>query len=273
MKARAVFFVSDRTAITAEALGSSLLAQFPAVTLIRHTLRFIDTPAKAEEAAHRIRVARAETDAPPLIFSTLIDPGIREVVARSGGVLFDLVHTFIHPLEQVLGEQSSHTVGRTHGMRDLRAYGLRIEAVNFALATDDGLSPRSYAQSDVIVLGVSRSGKTPTCLYLALTFGIRAANVPLTEETLATGLLPPGLETHRAKLFGLTIDASRLQAIRAERRPDSSYASLQTCQQEVRRAEQLFHREHIPSLPTTSVSIEEIATSIIDAMRLERRLG
>ncbi|MHB1952040.1 MAG: posphoenolpyruvate synthetase regulatory kinase/phosphorylase PpsR [Acidiferrobacteraceae bacterium] len=273
MTTRAVFFVSDRTGITAEALGSSVLAQFSGVALTRHTLRFIDTPAKAEEAARRIRAARAETDAEPLIFSTLIDPAIRSAVVQSGGILFDLVDTFIHPLEQVLGEKSSHTVGQTHGIRDVRAYGLRIDAVNFALATDDGLTSRNHTQSDVIVLGVSRSGKTPTCLYLALTFGIHAANVPLTEETLGTGILPPELEAHRAKLFGLTIDASRLQAVRSERRPDSPYASLQTCREEVRRAEQLFHQERIPFLSTTAISIEEIATSIIDMMGLERRIG
>jgi len=273
MQTRVVFFVSDRTAITVEGLGNSLLTQFSGTTFTRHTLRFIDTPEKAQEVAAEIRRAAHASGTRPIIFSTLIDANIRRIVAESGGVFFDFVDTFIGPLEAEFKQASSHAIGKAHGLVDNSRYNLRMDAVNFALATDDGLATKNYQQADLIVAGVSRSGKTPTCLYLALTFGIYAANYPLTMEDLDETRIPPQLGTHRPKLFGLTIDPVRLHGIRNERRPDSHYASMRQCQYEVRQAEALFRQNSIPFLATTTMSVEEIAATIVHELRLEWRLG
>ena len=263
-----VFFVSDRTAITAEALGNSLLTQFGEIEFSRHTIRFIDTPERAHAAAEEIRRAQSDTGARPIVFSTLIDSEMRRIVAESGGVFFDFVDTFVGPLEKELKKRSTHTIGKAHSLGDKSKYGLRMDAVNFALATDDGLTTKNYDQADLIVVGVSRSGKTPTCLYLALTFGIHAANYPLTVEDLDEIRIPPTLNSHRSKLFGLTIDPARLQGIRNERRPDSQYSSIKQCQYEVRQAEALFRRNDIPFIATTTMSVEEIAASIVHQMGL-----
>ncbi|MHB8455302.1 MAG: posphoenolpyruvate synthetase regulatory kinase/phosphorylase PpsR [Acidiferrobacterales bacterium] len=272
METRAIFFVSDRTALTAEGLGNSLLTQFDATAFTRHTMRFIDTPDKARTVSAQIRRAAHETGTRPIIFSTLIDSDLRRIVAESGGVFFDFVDTFIGPLEAELKQRSSQTVGKAHVVVDKSRYNLRMDAVNFALATDDGLTTNSYEQADLIVVGVSRSGKTPTCLYMALTFGIYAANYPLTTEDLGEARIPAGLAHHRRKLFGLTIDPVRLQGIRSERKPDSQYASLKNCQYEVRQAEALFRENDISFLATTAMSVEEIATTIAHRMKLEWRL-
>jgi hypothetical protein len=269
---RIVFFVSDRTGITAETLGHTLLTQFPNISFRREMRRFVDTPAKAQAVAQEIDRAAHETGVRPLVFSTLIDAAIREAVAGANGVLFDFVDAFIGPIEKELAQSSSHAVGRTHGMTDVPRYNLRIDAVNHALALDDGLNTKDYGRADVIVLGVSRCGKTPTCLYLALSFGIYAANYPLTPEDLDDLRLPAALKPHRDRLFGLTIAPARLQQIRRERRPEAAYSSLKQCEYEVRQAEVLYRQEGIPHLDTTAMSVEEIATNILESRKLTGRL-
>ena len=270
---RAVFFVSDRTGITAETLGLSLLTQFNGIKFKKHARRFIDSLEKARGVADEIRRAAKETGSRPIVFSTLIDEHMRQAVSTADSVFFDLVYTFITPLEETLGQKSSHTIGRARESMDQSKYNLRMDAVNYALTTDDGLHTQDYGHADVIVLGVSRSGKTPTCLYLALTFGVYAANYPLTEEDLQDLRLPAKLATHRGQLFGLSIDPERLQQIRRERKAEGAYASLKRCQYETAQAEALFRQEGIPSLPTTTMSVEEIATTILHHMKLQWRLS
>jgi regulator of PEP synthase PpsR (kinase-PPPase family) len=271
---RDVFFVSDRTGITAETLGLSLLAQFNEIRLKKHTHRFIDSLEKAQAVAEDIRRSARENNAPPIVFSTLVDEDMRHAVAAvTEAVFFDLVDTFITPLETALGQRSTHTIGRPRSAIDQNKYGVRMDAVNFALTTDDGLRTPDYGRADVIVLGVSRCGKTPTCLYLALTFGVYAANYPLTDEDLEDMRLPPVLAPHHARLFGLTIDPVRLQQIRYERKATGNYATLKRCQYETAQAEALFRAENIPHLPVTAVSVEEIATTILHRMKLQWRLA
>ena len=268
--AREVFFVSDRTGLTAEALGQSLLAQFGGLSFRRRHLRFIDTPKKAREAVALIARSRGTGGERPIVFSTLVDEDVRGIVAAAEATVLDLVGTFIQPLEAALGQPSNHTVGHLHGHIEANDYNQRMDAVNYALATDDGLTHREYEPADVILLGVSRSGKTPTCLYLALTFGLYAANYPLTPEELDAPALPARLTRQRAKLYGLTLDPVRLSQLRQERRRQSEYASLKQCQYEVRQAEALYRHERVPFIASTTVSIEEIAATIVDAMGLDR---
>jgi Uncharacterized protein conserved in bacteria len=268
---RTVFFVSDRTGITAETLGHSLLTQFD-VDMEQITLPFVDTPERARLALRQIEEANQANGERSIIFSTVIDTEVRSILRSANAVMFDFFETFISPLEQELKMPSSHMVGRSHGLRDNTTYDIRIDAMNYALNHDDGVTTHHYKQADVILVGVSRSGKTPTCIYMALQYGIYAANYPLTEEDLEDGGLPKLLEPYRAKLYGLTIQPERLQQVRFERRPNSRYASASQCQYEVARAEAIFRREGIPFVNTTTMSIEEIATTILHERKLKRRL-
>lgn len=266
-----MFFVSDQTGVTAETMGHSLLTQFDGLDFKPVTLPFISTPDKACETVARIDAAAAADGARPLVFSTLVNDEIRDVVKCADCLYLDFFDAFLAPMEQELQQASSHAAGRAHGMTDLDAYTARINATNFALANDDGTQTRDYGRADVILVGVSRSGKTPTCLYMALQYGIYAANYPITEDDLERARLPVPVEPHRHKLFGLTIRPERLHQIRQERRPDSKYASMPQCTFEVREAERLLGRHGIPYLDTADCSIEEIASRILERMQIERR--
>lgn len=272
-KRRTIFFISDSTAITAETLGQSLLTQFEPLEFDQVTLPFIDTFSKAGRALMQINKDANTKGIRPIVFSTLINPDLRRLFKNSSCIFFDFFDTFISRLESELGMRSSHTIGRYHGLIDDSVYSVRIDAMNYAMGTDDGISTKDYDQAEVILLGVSRSGKTPTCLYLGLQFGIYAANYPLTEETLLKRhvTLPKALVPFRKKLFGLTISPERLQRIRSGRMPNTRYASLSQCQLEVAMTESLFESEMIPFVNVTSMSIEEISATVLLECKLQRR--
>jgi [pyruvate, water dikinase]-phosphate phosphotransferase / [pyruvate, water dikinase] kinase len=267
---RTVFFVSDQTGVTAETMGHSLMTQFEGVEFRAVTLPFVSSVDKAHEAVRRINGA-GEAGLRPIVFSTLVQDELRAIVMQANGLFLDFFAAFVGPLERELALRSTHRAGRAHGIADLAAYTTRINATNFALANDDG-GGGDYAHADVVLVGVSRVGKTPTCVYMALQYGVFAANYPFTEEDLEAGKLPTSLEAHRSKLYALTIKPERLQQIRSERRPDSRYASRAQVQYELRAAEALFARYRIPSLETTECSIEEIASRILNTTGIERRL-
>ena len=269
---RTVFFVSDGTGITAQMLGHSLLTQFDKVEFDQVTLPFVDSIDKAQECLERIEREALRGNGRPIVFSTLVNGDVREVVRRSNAVFLDFFETFIDPLEAGLGVKSSHTIGRSHSAMDKLEYRQRIEAINFTMAHDDGASHRELADADVILVGVSRSGKTPTSLYLALQFGVKAANYPLIPEDLERRQLPQALQSCRSKLYGLTIAPERLREIRQERRPDSQYADAANCRYEVEQAELMMAREGIRSINSTAKSIEEIATTILRELRIERHV-
>jgi regulator of PEP synthase PpsR (kinase-PPPase family) len=268
---RTVFFVSDQTGVTAETLGHSLMTQFEGLEIRAVTLPFVLSVDKAHEAVRRINRAAAEEGVRPIIFSTLVQDELRAIVVQANGLFLDMFSAFVGPLERELNMRSTHRAGRAHGIADLAAYTTRINATNFSLANDDGTGG-DYAHADVILVGVSRVGKTPTCVYMALQYGVFAANYPLTDDDLENGRLPARLESFRKKLFALTIAPERLQQIRTERRPESRYASRPQVTYELRTAEALFARYMIPSLDTTECSIEEIASRILNTTGIERRL-
>ena len=272
MTRRTVFFVSDQTGVTAETMGHSLLTQFEGQEFRQVTLPFIATLDKAEEAVRKINATGHEDGLRPIVFSTLVKEDLRRVVKLSNGLFLDFFDAFLGPLEGELEVKSTERAGRAHGIADQGAYVARIDATNFALAADDGAVSADYERADVILIGVSRSGKTPTCIYMAMQYGVFAANYPFTEDDFDSKHLPAPVRGHTRKLFGLTIGPTRLQQIRNERRPGSRYASIAQCEFEVRSAENLFHRHGIPSIDTTECSIEEIASRIIDRMGIERRL-
>jgi regulator of PEP synthase PpsR (kinase-PPPase family) len=269
---RTVFFVSDGTGITAEALGHSLLTQFEGVEFQQVVEPFVDSLAKAEECVARIAAARTRSGARPIVFCTLVNDDIRAALIAADALVLDFFEGFLNPLESELGTRSSHTVGRSHSVANAKEYLDRIEAINFALGHDDGLGNEDLGKADVILVGVSRSGKTPTCLYMALQLGVKAANYPLTPDDFDRGTLPGAVEPHLGKLYGLTIAPERLAEIRHERRPDSRYARLENCRYEVGEAERLMRRHGIAWLNSTTRSIEEIATKIMQDVKLERRV-
>ncbi len=272
MSERSVFFLSDQTGITAETLGHSLLTQFEGQKFRQVTLPFIDSDDKAHEAVAKINAAASDGGGRPLVFSTLVQDEFRSVVRQSEGLYLDIFDVFLEPLEKELQQTATHTAGRAHGMSDIESYMKRIEATNFALANDDGGMARNYEMADVILIGVSRSGKTPTCLYLALQYGVYAANYPLTDEELDNGALPDFLVKEKEKLFGLTIAPTRLQQIRKERRALGKYSSAQQVRYELREAQKLFKKYGIPHVDTTEFSIEEIASRILNNTGVERRV-
>jgi len=269
---RTAFFISDGTGITAETLGNSLLAQFEHIEFERITIPYVDNAESAKEAVRKINKAADIDGKQPVIFDTIVDQSIREMIYNANGFMMDVFESFLKPLESVLESSSSYSVGKSHSISDGDSYKVRIDAVHFALDNDDGARTRYYDQADVILIGVSRSGKTPTCLYLALQFGIKAANYPLTEDDLDDVQLPKPLRAHRDKLFGLSIEAERLAAIRTERKSNSKYASLRQCESEIRGAEAIYNRFKIPYLNSTHASVEEISTRILAKTKIERRL-
>jgi regulator of PEP synthase PpsR (kinase-PPPase family) len=269
---RTVFFVSDGTGITAENLGQSLLTQFEQIEFDKKSFPYINDIEKANTVVAAIEQSYKTHLVKPLVFATLVNDAVHQIISKSPCLFFDFFKQFIDPLEAELQIKSSHTIGRTHGLINYQNYMQRINAVNYALANDDGINIRDFDQADFILIGASRSGKTPTCLYLALQFGMYAANYPLTEEDLVTLELPKCLLKYKNKLFGLLIDAQRLTQIRQERKPNSRYASLDQCTKEIQQAEKIYHREKIPYLSTTTRSIEEIATEILTLSGTKKRI-
>ena len=212
---RTVFFISDRTGITAEMLGNSLLTQFENIQFQRITIPFVDSPERAAEAVQQVNATAAEEGRRPIVVSSVVDEVTSETIRREVDALtLDMFQIFIQPLEAELGAKSSHAAGRSHGIANTHEYFARMEAINFTQAYDDGAATRDLDKAQVILVGVSRCGKTPTSLYLALQFGIRVANFPLTPDDFADRRLPGSVAPFRERLFGLTIQPERLREIR-----------------------------------------------------------
>ena len=269
---RTVFFVSDSTGITAETFGHSLLAQFPDIRFQQVRMPFINEVSKARDCARQIQKVADETGQRPIVFSSLVNPESVDALceSRNSALFIDLFEQFIEPLETELEQRSTHTIGRFHGVAESSDYKKRIEAINFAMTHDDGVSTAAdLVEANVILVGVSRSGKTPTSLYLAMQFGVKAANYPLIPEDFERNKLPGELHEFRSKLFGLTISPDRLTLIRQERRPNSHYASLENCRYEIDAAQKLMHRENIRWLDSTTKSIEEISATIMQTVRID----
>lgn len=269
---RSVFLISDGTGITVESFANSVLSQFPDFEFQYHAHPYTDSVEKIEAICEKIHANFELYHTEPLIFLTMVHADMIKPLMNTPCHIFDFLNPMIDSLENILKSKSLDQAGRAHGFLSSKRYDQRIDAINYALNCDDGLGPQNYEKADVILIGVSRCGKTPSCLYMALQFGIYTANYPITEESIDAQYLPQSLKAHKNKLFGLTISPQRLHHIRSERRPNSSYATLAQCQYEVTTVESLYHQQKIPFLDSTHYSIEEISTRIMSHMHIKRRI-
>lgn len=265
---RTAFYISDGTAITSEVFGHALLSLFP-VEFDHVTIPFVETIDKAQEVVQQINRASKSSGEKPFVFHTFVNPEIRETIDNSQGVIYNFLEHFVQPVEQELGVTAKPKTHRTHSIHE-NSYDFRIDAVNFALANDDGSKVTNYEHADVILVGVSRSGKTPTALYLALQYGVKAANYPFTDDDMDELALPDFLKKHKKKIFGLSIAPDRLHEIRDGRMANSKYSSARQCRMEIREVEKLYKKEKIPFLNTTKLSVEEISAKILSETGLQR---
>lgn len=264
---RDAYFVSDSTGITAETLGSALLANFPGVRFRRHTVPFVDSLDGARAVTAGIREVAAE-GAAPIVFTTVKSAQILAELESSGAVMIDLLGGHLRELEVSLGSTASEQLGQFHGVGDAERYFARMRAVEYAIEHDDGQSMRALDIADVIIIAPSRCGKTPTTMYLALQYGLLVANYPLTDDDFPADDLPRTVAKYATKCFGLTTTPLRLSQVRHERRPDSTYSSLAQCTLEIRRAEDLYRRNRVPFLNSSTKSVEEMSAVIMQSMRL-----
>ncbi|MCE2706338.1 MAG: kinase/pyrophosphorylase [Proteobacteria bacterium] len=268
---KSVFFISDRTGITTESLGNALLTQFGSVDFRREVMPFVDTVHKADQAIMKINNHYMHEGIRPIVFTSIINPEIRNKFKLNYVCYMDFFESFIPALEEEIGQQASLAIGQSHGISDEGKYYKRIDAIDYSLYNDDGVTSKNFDEADVILIGVSRVGKTPTCLYLAINYGIKAANYPLAETDLKHDKLPKALVPHHGKLFGLTIDVDRLHFIRTNRLPNTEYAKISTCTSEIAAAEHIMQVYDIPYLNTSRRSIEEIAVAIMQSINLHRK--
>ncbi|PAY03293.1 phosphoenolpyruvate synthase regulatory protein [Pseudoalteromonas sp. HM-SA03] len=265
---RTAFYISDGTAITSEVFGHATLSMFP-VEFNHQTIPFVETVKKANEIKKLIDSVAETSGQKPLVFFTFVNPELSDIILSSQGVCYDFLSYASEIVKRELKVQPVPKMHRTHSIHE-SSYDFRIDAVNYALANDDGANIKDYDEADIILVGVSRSGKTPTSLYLALQYGIKAANYPMTEDDLESGRLPKCLDKYKGKLFGLTIDPERLAAIRQGRMANSKYASIRQCRIEVKEVEMLFKKNKTPYLNSTRYSVEEISAKIISETGLKR---
>lgn len=264
-----VYFISDSTGITIESLGQSLFTQFPDTQFEKKVFPFVSNKKEVEHVIKHIQEVTSKNKTLPLIFTSLANEKLKDLFLSNGITVIDIFSTFIPAMESHLGAAASHAIGETHGVGNTNQYIQRIEALNFALSHDDGMKINDMERADIILTGVSRSGKTPTCLYLAMHYNLKAANYPLTDSDFDEPALPQAIATLQDRVFGLTISPQHLCKIREERKPNSKYASYEQCEYEVSKAELIFNNSRLSYLNTTAVSIEEIATTIIQRLNLK----
>lgn len=265
---RPVYIISDGTGITAGTMGQTLLSQFPATNFERHTIPFVDADDKVKECIRQINHAHKIHKVRPLVFVSFTDNSFKDQIMQSKAVVLDLFAPFIPIMEQLLRTDSSHAAGQSHGITEEGGYMHRIDAINFSMKYDDGVRMEGYSDADLVLVGVSRAGKTPTSLYMALHYGLKTANYPIADDDFEKGVLPDAVLNAREKLFGLVIDPIQLHKIRQARRPNSQYAQLTQCQNEVRQAQACFKKYRIPYIDSTAMSIEELASLVVHRMQL-----
>jgi regulator of PEP synthase PpsR (kinase-PPPase family) len=262
-----VFFLSDSTGISAETMGNALLIQFPNLRFDRTLIPFISSVAEAREVVARLDAVLDSSDRTPLVFTTAASDEVRLELRRTRCPVIDFFDLHMQQVEEILGTPGERLAARLHGVGDIKRYNSRMQAIEYTIEHDDGQSVRSLDKADVILLAPSRCGKTPTAMYLALQHGLFVANYPIVEEDLEVTELPRPVRDLRERCFGLMTSPARLSAVRQERRPNSQYASLEQCTFELRRTESMFKRHRLPVVDSSTKSVEEISTMILQRLK------
>ncbi|MFW0795638.1 pyruvate, water dikinase regulatory protein [Gordonia sp. CPCC 205515] len=260
-----VFFLSDSTGISAETMGNALLLQFPDQRFDRTLIPFITTVEEAREVVQRLDAAM-DRGVTPLAFATAVLDEVRAELHKTRVPLIDFFDSHIGQIETILGTAGARAPARLHGVGDVKRYNARMQAVEYAIEHDDGQSVRSLDKADAILVAPSRCGKTPTTMYLALQHGLFVANYPLVDEDLASDVLPRPIRHLRDRCFGILTTPARLSAVRTERRPNSTYASLKQCSYELKRAESLYRAHDLPIIDSSAKSVEEMSTLILQVL-------
>ena len=272
IKSRDVFYVSDGTAITCETIGHVVLGQFP-FNANEKTFPFVESKEKLGDLLREIEISFIKNGVKPLVFFSMVITELKETLLQSNCYGYDILGSLVQQVETDIQIAPVPQLQRSRSVsKDSDTYFDRIAAIEYTLAHDDGVTLKGLEKADIILLGVSRSGKTPTSLYMAMQFGLRVVNYPFIDDDLSRLRLLPEFEIHRHKLFGLTIDPQRLTEIRQNRLAGSDYASNEQCLHELQTVEALFRREAIPYINTSSLSVEEISTRVLEKAGLRRRL-
>ncbi|MBU2899235.1 posphoenolpyruvate synthetase regulatory kinase/phosphorylase PpsR [Vibrio hepatarius] len=272
IQSRDVFYVSDGTAITCETLGHVVLGQFP-LNVHEKTFPFVESEEKLADLVREIELSFKKTGLKPLVFFSIVIPDMKLRLLQAPAYCYDVLADIVEQVKGDIEMEPQPQLQRSRSVsKDSASYFDRIAAIEYTLAHDDGITLKGLGEADIILLGVSRSGKTPTSLYMAMQFGLRVVNYPFIEEDIRRLKLLSEFEVHRHKLFGLTIDPERLNEIRENRLAGSDYASAEQCISELESVESLFRREAIPYINTSALSVEEISTRILEKAGLRRRL-
>jgi len=267
-KIKEIYYVSDSTGILATNLGQALICQFPEVNFHEEKFPFIKTEEEAQKTINYI--VKQSSGRFPIIFSTLMDPKIRDIFDHPQVEFFDVCGTFLERLEGALEAKALRVPGFSRQI-DFIDMANRVEAINYTLNHDDGTKLSEYDEADVILVGVSRSGKTPVSVYLSTHMGLKSANYPLTERDLDSYSIPKSLRENKKKVVGLTTKPELLESIRQKRYPNSKYAKRSTCIHELQQAQQIFLRNQLPVIDTSGKSIEELATQISQEIGLYKK--
>jgi regulator of PEP synthase PpsR (kinase-PPPase family) len=264
--------ISDSTGETVTTVARAAVSQFEDVVPVEHVWYFVRTKAQLDKVLTIIEAL------PGLVLFTLVSPELRFALTercRSLNVpCVSVIDPVMGALSTLVGSAGRPQVGKQHAMDE--GYFSRIEAMNFAMRHDDGMWAEELDSSDVVLVGVSRTSKTPTCVYLA-NRGIRASNVPVVPDMPQ---LPHLERLQRPLVVGLTINPDALVSIRRHRqqvlgldpedtsRFGGAYADLDRVREELVYARRLFARLGWPEIDVTRRSVEETAAAIYQMLKV-----
>lgn len=266
-KSKDVYFLSGSTGILAEDLGKALLCQFPEISFNEEKIPFIRTEEDAWKA--REHILKRSSGRHPLVFSTIMNPELIGILDAPEIEFFNICDTYLNRLAELLEAEPLRESGFSRHLDDT-TMAKRVSAIQYCIAHDDGSLTRDYDEAEVILLGVSRSGKTPVSVYLATQMGIKTANYPLVCEDLNAYRLPMDIIRNKKRVVGLSTTPEILHHIREKRYKDSSYAKLATCVKELSQAHQIFLNYQIPVIMSDGRSIEETATQVAQTLAVNR---
>jgi regulator of PEP synthase PpsR (kinase-PPPase family) len=241
-----IYYISDSTGIMATNLGQALICQFPEINFYEEKFPFILTVKQARKTK------------------------VREVFDSPEVEFFEAYGLFLERLETCLEAEAVREPGFARHANDM-AMTKRVEAIHYCLGHDDGTKESEYDEADIILLGVSRSGKTPVSVFLATQMGLKSANFPLTSEYLDQYRIPEQIRQNKDRAVALTTSPEQLHSAREKRYPNSKYSRIATCREELKQAEQIYVKNKIPIVSSAGKSIEETATQVMQELGISKK--